>query len=775
MRSIRYFALASLTAAAAAPLNAQTARSFDLSVENLMRGPDLYGYAPSMVRFSDDSRWIWFRWRRPGVDTIEASYRVPATGGTPVLVDSASADSLYPQPGTWSPDRKLKVFTLRGDLYLWDATRGTRRRLTQTQGARSNVSFAPDGRTVFFVQSDNAYALSLDEPMLRQLTDIRRGPAPRGLAARDTTGQRGALRDDQRRLFDFVRNPPRNDNPFRTLPADSALPRPLYLEERQSIAGLEVSPDQRTVLVTIAERPANALTQTLPVWITETGYIETRPNRTKVGDEQNSTKAGFLDVATGAVRWVDPGLGRRRVDVSGIAWSTSGRYALLRGRSKDLEDRWLWTIGVTDSAPQVVDLLHDAAWVGGLSNAAGWIRGEETVWFASERSGFAHLYTVPATGAAQPRAVTAADRRFEARQISQSVDGRRFFYHSNETHFGEQHCYAIGADGSGAEQLTRSEGREDCIVSPDERTLAIMHSTSNHPPELYVQPVRGGRMTQVTESTSEDFRRYAWRVPELVMVTARDGAQVPARLFRPARPNGAGVVFVHGAGYLQEAHKWWSDYPREYMFDHLLAERGYTVIDMDYRASAGLGRDWRTGIYRHMGGTDLDDVVDGAKWLVHNAGVDSTRIGLWGGSYGGFITLMALFTQPDIFRSGAALRPVTDWAHYNHGYTAGILNEPQEDSVAYRQSSPIFFAEGLRGHLLIAHGMVDDNVNFQDAVRLVQRLIELGKDNWELAVYPVEPHGFRRTSSWVDEYRRILRLFETTLRGSGGSGLGARD
>jgi len=124
---------------------------------------------------------------------------------------------------------------------------------------------------------------------------------------------------------------------------------------------------------------------------------------------------------------------------------------------------------------------------------------------------------------------------------------------------------------------------------------------------------------------------------------------------------------------------------------------------------------------------------------------------------------MALFTAPDVFAAGAALRPVTDWAHYSQGYTSEILNIPQDDTLAYRQSSPIYFANGLKGALLICHGMVDENVHFQDAVRLVQRLIELKKDNWELAVFPVEDHGFKEPSSWTDEYRRILKLFDTHL------------
>lgn len=271
---------------------------------------------------------------------------------------------------------------------------------------------------------------------------------------------------------------------------------------------------------------------------------------------------------------------------------------------------------------------------------------------------------------------------------------------------------------------------------------------------------------KITNSISDEFQSYKWRTPEFITFEAEDGAEVHARLYQPeGGSNGKpAVIFVHGAGYLQNAHRWWSSYFREYMFHNLLADNGYTVLDIDYRGSAGYGRDWRTGIYRHMGGKDLSDQVDGANYLVNELSVDKDNIGIYGGSYGGFITLMALFNEAETFKSGAALRSVTDWAHYNHGYTSNILNTPVEDPIAYKRSSPIYFAEGLEGNLLICHGMVDTNVHFQDVVRLSQRLIELGKENWEMAVYPVESHGFVEPSSWTDEYRRIFELFEDTLK-----------
>jgi dipeptidyl aminopeptidase/acylaminoacyl peptidase len=305
-------------------------------------------------------------------------------------------------------------------------------------------------------------------------------------------------------------------------------------------------------------------------------------------------------------------------------------------------------------------------------------------------------------------------------------------------------------------------------AGPPLRKFADIYSYTNKPPELYVQENHSQVASRkLTASPAPEFWEYAWQDAPIVTVPARDGAKVPARLYKPAsfRKGGPAVLFIHGAGYLQNVDRWWSsDYYREYMFNHLLMERGFLVIDVDYRGSAGYGRDWRTAIYEHMGGKDLDDLVDAAKFIVTQYGVDPKKIGMYGGSYGGFLTLMGMFTEPDVFAAGAALRPVADWAYYNHGYTSDILNLPQTDPEAYRKSSPIYFAQGLKGALLICHGMVDNNVEFQDTVRLTQRLIELRKENWSVAAYPVESHSFLEPTSWADEYKRILKLFEQNLK-----------
>ena len=346
------------------------------------------------------------------------------------------------------------------------------------------------------------------------------------------------------------------------------------------------------------------------------------------------------------------------------------------------------------------------------------------------------------------------------------LNGTKFYISANKTHPGNREFYHFNINKKEWIPIHTKDGNHEVTISPDEKNIAVKYSYKTKPWELYIGANKpNSDLTKITESTTPNFNKYKWREPEVITFKTENGQDVYARIYRPdpKAKNGAAVQFVHGAGYLQNAHNWWSGYHREYMFNNHLCDLGYTVIDIDYRASKGYGRDFRTAIYRHMGGADLEDQFLGRQYLIDNEGINPEKIGIYGGSYGGFITIMALLTEPDKFKCGAAVRSVTDWAHYNHAYTSNILNTPETDDVAFKRSSPIYFADGLKNKLLILHGMVDDNVQFQDVVRLNQRFIELGKTNFEMALYPIEPHGFKETSSWVDEYTRILNLFNEEL------------
>jgi dipeptidyl aminopeptidase/acylaminoacyl peptidase len=365
---------------------------------------------------------------------------------------------------------------------------------------------------------------------------------------------------------------------------------------------------------------------------------------------------------------------------------------------------------------------------------------------------------------AAARPVQLTRGRFEVSDVRLSEDKSKFYFTSSQVSFAERHLYSLPTGGGTPTRLTALTGNNAANISPDEEMLALVRSYSNKPPELYLAasaPMSEAK--QVTTSPLPEFFTYNWIDPPIVSIKARDGQTVQARLYKPARGNGAAVIFVHGAGLLAERSQVVEQLlPRVHVSSPSDGTRFHCARPRLSRLRRLRARLAHRNLSPH-GRQGFNDHVDAARYLVAEHGIDPQRLGLYGGSYGGFITLMAMFTTPDVFAAGAALRPVTDWAHYNHPYTSNILNLPQSDSEAYKRSSPIYFAGGLKGALLICHGMVDTNVHFQDTVRLVQRLIELRKENWEVAPYPVEDHAFERETSWADQYKRILKLFATHL------------
>ncbi len=447
-----------------------------------------------------------------------------------------------------------------------------------------------------------------------------------------------------------------------------------------------------------------------------------------------------------------------------IKWHQDGKNVALMLEAWDNKDRWLTTVNLLENRLETQHRLHDDAWVNYTFNEFGWLNHD--LYYLSEESGYSHLYTKSLKG----KAKKLTQGRFEVSDVSLTADQSRFIFKANKKHPGIYEIYQLDVKTAEMSALTDLGGMNDYALSPDESKLLIEHSTVTMPPELYVQPLAANsEAVRLTHTVSEQFLSMPWVAPTVVAVPSSSQENpIYSRVYLPknydvTEQKNRAVMFSHGAGYLQNAHLGWSGYFREFMFHSMLVQQGYVVIDMDYRASAGYGRDWRTAIYRHMGKPEVQDMRDGVEWLIENANVDRRRIGTYGGSYGGFLTLMAMFSEPDLFESGSALRLVSDWAYYNHGYTSNILNTPEDDAIAYQRSSPIYFAQGLEKPLLINAPMVDDNVFFQDTVRLVQRLIELEKQDFETAIYPVERHGFVQPSSWLNEYRRIYKLFEQTL------------
>jgi dipeptidyl aminopeptidase/acylaminoacyl peptidase len=757
----------------------------ELTVEKIMRDPKWIGTSPSNLMWSPDSKTVYFQWnpeKAPG----DSLYKVGLAGNSPAKVAKAERRIIPSSDYQYNKSRSKVVFEKFGDLFLMDLVTKKTTQLTNTAAYEANPFFSKDEKRIYFNMDQNLLSWDLGSGAIVQHTDFKRGKKP---ASTPLPEQEKWLRRDQLEMFEVLKQREerrsvsekirKSENPKR--------PKEIYLDEK-NVDLVRIAPDERYVTFRLTKlvKPKNTI---VPNYVTPSGFTEDINARTKVGAALNSQELYLYDVTGDTVFQISiaelEGVNDkitfsnsapvkenkekkepRAVNFSHVTWNENATRAAVVIRSVDNKDRWIATLDPKERKLKMVHRLHDDAWIGPFlgwgfsSQNAGWL-DNENIWFLSEESGYSHLYTLN-INSGNKKALTSG--KYEVQSVQLSTTGKIFYLTTNEVHPGEKHLYRLPVAGGKAEKITSMTGAHEVEVSPDEKMLAFRYSASTKPWELFVMENKAGaKPVQVTNSITEEFKTYAWKEPELITVKARDGLDIYGRLFKPKNPNGAAVIFVHGAGYLQNAHKWWSSYFREYMFHNLLADKGYVVLDLDYRASAGYGRDWRTGIYQFMGGKDLTDNIDGAKFLVDQHNVDPKRIGIYGGSDGGFITLMGLFTTPDVFAAGAALRPVTDWAHYNHGYTANILNTPVMDSVAYAKSSPIYHAQGLKGALLICHGMVDVNVHFQDVVRLQQRLIELGKDNWEVAAYPMEDHGFVEPSSWTDEYKRILKLFDNNL------------
>ncbi len=757
---------------------------------------------PSAPQWHESGDTLYFRWNPKGAFETDSLFRITMDDTEPVQVLPAERRSLGPTFDGWRHSELVysarfenKVYEREGEIWIYHRPTATKKRLTFTGTRESDPRFTPKGDAVVFRRENNLFRLHLDGPLV-QLSDLRAGDDPEKKKKPDE--QDAALEAQQEALFDVLRRrKEERENRERQARLDARAEGrpPTFYVGKKSVEQLTIDPLERYVTFFLAERQPEAKRTAVPAYVTESGYVETLDARPKVGYPPVSLEFYLQDVEQDTTFKLDLRAllelddSTRALHAYGPFWSEDGVHSVMDIRTWDNRDRWIVALDPRARTLSVLDHQHDDAWLqapgissqGGRSTV-GWLPDRRTFYFQSEATGWSHLYTVDLE-TREVRQLTRGD--FDVYNPMVSRDGTYWTFLSSEGSPYERHLYRMPIEGGPRTRLTSMPGRNDVARHPREDRLAILHSYTNRPPEIFLQnlEVAKGRdrsaarsgtdrakedagvvdPVRITHSTTGDWEAYPWRDPEIISLPASDGAAVPAQLFIPQNPNGAAVLFVHGAGYLQNVHRWWSSYFREYMFHNLLADEGYVVMNVDFRGSAGYGRDWRTAVYRHMGGRDLQDYVDASRYLQREHGIDPERVFIYGGSYGGFITLMALFTEPEHFGGGAALRAVTDWAHYHHTYTANILTTPMDDSLAFARSSPIHFAEGLEDPLLIAHGMIDRNVHFQDVVRLVQRLIELGKEDWELAVYPLEEHGFEEPESWADEYKRVLKYIRLSV------------
>ena len=774
-----------------------------ITLKQIMADPQWLGRQPESMGWSVDGDYLVYERERPDshlTDVYAASVAAPTRAEK---VPMSELQRFRFDEKAVSNDGKYTAFRFKDSVYVLINDNDELIQLTRGGVALSHLSFMTDNR-LLAQSASRIIAIDLTTGQREQLLSWEFADEPQAVEAPNDY-----IAEEQQSLIEYIAKVRQQrqdsaDQEEALAEANSAVaPAPFYFDAKDKLVAATVSPKGNMALVvTTEDKSWRGDTDIMPHYIQEDARIKSVPARRRVADAKpvnhtlwlldldNHTKKelsymtlpGYNEDVLADVKKENAEANGETYEVNrlpreitlleswywsepSIRWHQNGNQVAVMLEAWDNKDRWIATVDFDDKTLVNQQRLHDDAWVNYRFNQFGWFHNKEVLFYQSEHTGYAHLY-MQAPGE-EPQALTSGNYITDTPTLTR--DDQWMYFTANKSHPGVYEVYRVNTETGEMQAMTALNGITDYSLSPDESQLLLTHSKVTRPPELYLKAATvSAKAEKITDTISDEFKAMPWAIPQVVPIKSSHTSQpIYARVYLPEGYQQGdarrAVVFNHGAGYLQNAHLGWSGYFREFMFHSMLVQQGYVVLDMDYRASAGYGRDWRTAIYRQMGTPEVEDLRDGVDWLVTNANVDRERIGTYGGSYGGFLTYMSLFTAPDLFQAGAALRPVADWAHYNTGYTANILNTPDVDPLAYEKSSPIYFADGLSKPLLINAPMVDDNVFFQDTVRLVQRLIELEKENFETAIYPVEPHGFVQPSSWLDEYRRIYKLFEENL------------
>jgi dipeptidyl-peptidase-4 len=720
-------ALLSLPAAAAAERR-------KLAIEDLNAEPPIAGRLATRVAWV--GRGEHFSWLVPGrtdgesraelwIEETATGARRRVAGSTLVLPDEPGAEKkdtprTASLPGSvWSPDGRRLLVAGAGDLWLYDLAATRLARLTRSPEAEEELpSFSPDGKRVAFVRKNDLWSLDLASGRETRLT-----------------------RDGSDVVFngklDWV-----------------------YEEELagRDARGYEWSPDGRSLAyLRLDDAPV------LPAPI-----VDFLPAPPKVAWQRypksggDNPKASFHVVAVDAVERAAVRPDDDSYVVPGFSWTPDSAAVSFRilNRAQNREDVRLLSFGAGGASARTLFVEEDRHWVN-VFEPPRFLRDGRYLW-KTERSGFAHL-AVGRTSGGDPRPITQG--RWIVDKVA-GVDEARgvVYFTATEENVRRRPIYRVALDGTGFAKVSATSGGQHVPeLSPDGRHILDTYSSVAEPPvvSLLDSSAKPIRVVHRPEGRLDEFELG---VDEEVSVSADDGARLEARLvkprdFDPARKYPV-IVFVYGGPHSQVVRDAWG---ATSLLDHLLASRGFLVWSLDNRGAFGRGHGWETPIFHDMGRRELADQLAGIRHLKTLPFVDGSRIGIWGWSYGGYLTLYAMTRAPSVWRCGVAGAPVTHWKFYDTIYTERYMGTPRENPHGYESSAPLAKAGDLAAPLLLIHGGADDNVHIQNTVAFVDALVAAGRP-YELQLQPRQKHGFRGKGSLDFRNQAIVRFFERHLR-----------
>ena len=617
----------------------------------------------------------------------------------------------------WSPDGRTVLLSGAGDLWLCRAADGKVDRLTRGPGEEEVASFSPDGKRVAFVRSNDLWVIEV------------------------ASGKETRLTSDGSELIlngrlDWV-----------------------YEEElaSRSARAYEWSPDSsRIAYLRLDDRPIE------PYPLTDFLAVPAKVQW------QRYPKAGARNpIPSFRVIGID-GTPRGAVDFDGetyiapsFSWTVDGKSVCYRvlNRPQTRQEVRLWEPG---GAFRVLFTEEDPFWINDDGASPPQFLADGRFLWKSERSGFAHLYVGRISGGPL-EAITRGDWMVDHVAGVDSKKGFVYFTATQESPL-RRPIYRVGLDGKGFSRLasTNPKGTHTPELSPDGRQLLDSFSAVSQPPVLSLLDDTGKTVRAVWQAENR-LAEYDLAPPEELEVSAADGTKLLAHLTKPpdfdSKKKYPAIVFVYGGPHAQVVRDAWGSVSP---LDQYLAQRGYLIWSLDNRGSWGRGHAWESAIVKETGKRELADQLAGVRYLKALPYVDGSRIGIWGWSYGGYMTLYSLTNAPDVWKCGVAGAPVTHWKFYDTIYTERYMRTPQENPKGYEASAPLTKAANLTAKLLLIHGTADDNVHLQNTVAFVDALVKAGRQ-YDLRVAPGQKHGFRGKAAVDFRNSAIAKFFEENL------------
>jgi dipeptidyl-peptidase-4 len=618
-------------------------------------------------------------------------------------------------PVILSPDGKTLLLGRYGDLFLYDLEKLEFRRLTDTPQEEIYPSFSPDGGKVGFARDFDLYCIDLSTGAEKRLTH---------------------------RENSLILN---------------GVPDWVYDEELAMRVSYWWSSDsQRIAYIQLDESPVTTFPITDDLSMPVSGLEEQK--YPKAGDPNPIVRLGVVGIGDVETVWVDPRFEGESYIVQ-VDWLPSGGAMAFQVLNRDQTrlDLKLWN--PSGGGVRTVLSEVDPAWVNTRGDQIKLIDDDNFLWL-SERDGRRHIYLYT-TDTGEARQLTMGE--WEVSSVyGLDEQGRYVYFQATEKSPLERHLYRVALDGSGFERLTEEEGTHFMNLGPKGKYYIHYFSDPVTPARTDIRRIDGTKVCTFDDGKIPALDKYTFSPPEYFTVTAEDGATLWALMVKPYDFDPGKkypvIVSIYGGPESQGVRKGWGG--TGYLFQQMMTQHGFIIFKIDNRGTAARGREWTKIVHRNLGYWELRDHVEGIKYLKTLPYIDGDRIGIYGGSYGGYMTLFALCNAPDVFKAGVSSAPVTDWRLYDTIYTERYMDTPQDNPEGYESSSVLKAAHKFNGKLLLIHGAMDNNVHMQNSVLVIDELVKAGKQ-FELMVYPRERHGIGGNKNYrlLHRYHLMVDFF----------------